>query len=85
MTADRVLGPPKEERGEGIDTLETVFHLGRAINGLKHICSLGEDAFIPREAVSRRISFTHCSVFVKKPRRPATRSGDCQQLPVGKT
>lgn len=49
-----------------------VFHLRRAINGLKHICSLGEDTFILREAVSRRIPFTHCSVFVKIQRWRAT-------------
>lgn len=45
-----------------------VCHSRCAINGLKHICSFGDDAFIPREAVSRWIPFSHCSVVVKIPR-----------------
>lgn len=60
-------------------------HSRCAINVLKHICSFGKDAFIPHEAVSRRIPFSHCSVVAKMLRWRATRSGECLHLAVEKT
>lgn len=86
MTARRLLGPPKEYRGKGDWHCRN--KVGRsfcAINGLKHICSFGGEAFIPRESVSRRIPFSHCSVNVKILRWRATRSGECLHLAVEKT